>query len=229
MEGVTTSQVPARVIVADDDPLICQALTMILRDYSDGKIDVIGVAHSGSEVRKLLEENDVHVVLMDIAMPGEDGITATTLISRTYPQVKVLMLTSLNPQDVAMGAIEAGAAGFVSKTDAPEVLVGRICEVAAGKVQFNAASMREIAKSLHDSRPNMRRDHARRVLSSLAEREYEAVILAAEGLTNAEIAKKMYISERTVKAHLSSASDKLSLGRVQLARLVERAELFSEE
>lgn len=229
MEGVTTSQVPVRVIIADDDPLICQALTLILRDYSHGKIDVIGVAHTGTEARHVIAENDVHVALMDIAMPGEDGITATALLSREYPQVKVLILTSLNPRDVAMSAIEAGAMGFVSKTDAPEVLVDRILEVAEGKVQFNPSSTREIAKTLREGKPHTRRDNARQMLASLAEREYEAVLLAAEGYTNAEIAQKMYISERTVKAHLSSASDKLSLGRVQLARLVERAELFSEE
>lgn len=137
----------------------------------------------------------------------------------------VLILTSLSPNNTVERAIEAGAEGFVSKTDAPEDIIRRVADVCEGEPQFNPASQRQLIGDLHQHQPQSRRDEARAMLDALPEREREAVILAAEGFTNAEISEKMFISERTVKAHISSAADKLCMGRVQMARLVERADL----
>ena len=109
--------------------------------------------------------------------------------------------------------------------DAPEDIIRRVADVCEGEPQFNPASQRQLIGDLHQHQPQSRRDEARAMLDALPEREREAVILAAEGFTNAEISEKMFISERTVKAHISSAADKLCMGRVQMARLVERADL----
>ena len=122
-------------------------------------------------------------------------------------------------------SVEAGAEGFVSKTDAPEDIIRRIVGICEGTPQFNPASQRQLINDLSMQRPQSRRDEARALLDTLPSREREAVLLAAEGCTNAEIAGRMFISERTAKAHLSSAADKLDMGRVQMARLVERADL----
>ena len=134
---------------------------------------------------------------------------------------------------------KAPASKFIEKTDnsyvtehvvgiakdAPEDIIRRVADVCEGEPQFNPASQRQLIGDLHQHQPQSRRDEARAMLDALPEREREAVILAAEGFTNAEISEKMFISERTVKAHISSAADKLCMGRVQMARLVERADL----
>ena len=137
----------------------------------------------------------------------------------------MLVLTSLSPADTVERAVEAGAEGFVSKTDAPDEIIRRVIGVCKGAPQFNSASQRQLIGGLSRQRPQSRRDEARALLDTLPAREREAVILAAEGYTNAEIAQRMFISGRTAKAHLSSAADKLCMGRVQMARLVERADL----
>ena len=116
--------------------------------------------------------------------------------------------------------MEAGAEGFVSKTDAADDIIRRIIGVCEGAPQFNTASQKQLIDDLSVTRPRSRPDEARALLDALPDREREAVMLAAE-----EIASRMFISERTAKAHLSSAANKLDMGRVQMARLVERADL----
>ena len=162
---------PIRVSVIDDDPMICQAMSLILNDYSHGRIEVVSTS--------------------------TDGETC----------------------------VRRAAEGFVSKTDAADDIIRRIIGVCEGAPQFNTASQKQLIDDLSVTRPRSRRDEARALLDALPDREREAVMLAAEGYTNAEIASRMFISERTAKAHLSSAANKLDMGRVQMARLVERADL----
>lgn len=220
-EGTT----PVTVSVVDDDPMICQAMRLILTDYSDGRIEVVSTSTDGGEAVRLAEREHPDVVLMDIAMPGVDGVEATSRLRALRPAPHVLILTSLSPSNTVEKAVEAGAEGFVSKTDAPDEIIRRVLDVCAGAPQFNTASQRQLIGDLSRQRPQSRRDEARAMLDALPEREREAVVLAAEGYTNAEIAERMFISERTAKAHLSAAADKLCMGRVQMARLVERADL----
>ena len=209
---------PTTVGVIDDDPMICQAMRLILEDYSDGKLNVAFTCTDGDQAIDETGKTHPDVVLMDIAMPGMDGIETTR-------RLRALILTSLSPSGTVERAIEAGAEGFVSKTDAPEDIIRRITSVCDGLPQFNPASQRQLISDLGAQQPQSRRDEARSMLDALPEREREAVVLAAEGFSNAEIAERMFISERTVKAHISSAADKLRMGRVQMARLVERADL----
>ncbi len=213
------------VSVIDDDPMIGQAMRLILEDYSDGLISVVSTSTSGEDAILHAREERPDVVLMDIAMPHMDGIETTRQLRALPHPPHVLMLTSLNPSDTVERAIEAGAQGFISKTDAPEDIIRRVIDVCDGLPQFNPASQQQLIAGLSAQQPQSRRDEARSMLDTLPERERDAVILAAEGYTNAEIGRRMFISERTVKAHLSSASEKLCMGRVQMARLVERADL----
>lgn len=216
---------PVTVSVIDDDPMVCQAMSLILTDYSNGQIVVVSTSTNGADAVRHAESEHPDVVLMDIAMPDMDGIEATRRLRALTHPAHVLILTSLNPSDTVQRSIEAGAEGFVSKTDAPEEIIRRVLDVCAGAPQFNTASQRQLIADLGASQPQARRDEARALLNSLPAREREAVILAADGLTNAEIAERMFISERTAKAHLSNASERLSMGRVQMARLVERADI----
>ena len=213
------------VSIIDDDPMICQAMRLILTDYSSGRIDVVSTSTDGALALAHAEREQPDVVLMDIAMPGMDGIEATRRLRALPHAPHVLILTSLSPTNTVARAVEAGAEGFVSKTDAPEDIIRRVIGVVDGDPQFNPASQRQLIGDLNRQRPQSRRDEARAMLDALPEREREAVLLAAEGFTNAEIAQRMFISERTVKSHLSSAGDRLCMGRVQMARLVERADL----
>lgn len=214
-----------RVSVIDDDPMICQAMSLILTDYSDGRIAVASTSTDGASAVQRAREEQPDVVLMDIAMPGVDGIEATRRLRGLPKPPHVLILTSLSPSNTVQRAVEAGAEGFVSKTDAPEDIIRRVLGVVEGAPQFNTASQRQLIGDLGAQQMRSRRDEARAMLDALPAREREAVVLAAEGYTNAEIAARMFISERTAKAHLSSAADKLAMGRVQMARLVERADL----
>lgn len=213
------------VSVIDDDPMIGQAMRLILEDYSDGLISVVSTSTSGEDAILHAREEQPDVVLMDIAMPRMDGIETTRQLRALPHPPHVLMLTSLNPSNTVERAIEAGAQGFISKTDAPEDIIRRVIDVCDELPQFNPASQQQLIAGLSAQQPQSRRDEARSMLDTLPEREREAVILAAEGYTNTEIGQRMFISERTVKAHLSSASEKLCMGRVQMARLVERADL----
>lgn len=197
---------------------------LILNDYSEGRITVVSTSVDGGAAVERAEREHPDVVLMDIAMPGID-IAATQRLRALRPAPHVLVLTSLSPADTVERAVEAGAEGFVSKTDTPDEIIRRVIGVCKGAPQFNSASQRQLIGGLSRQRPQSRRDEARALLDTLPAREREAVILAAEGYTNAEIAQRMFISERTAKAHLSSAADKLCMGRVQMARLVERADL----
>lgn len=224
VESAARSQ-PVTVAIVDDDPMVCQAMQLILTDYSNGDIRVAFTSTSGSDAVERASKEHPDVILMDIAMPGMDGIEAARQLRALPHAPHVLMLTSLNPSNTVERSVEAGAEGFVSKTDAPQEIIRRVLDVCQGAPQFNVASQRQLIADLGTQRPIARRDEARRLLDSLPERERETVILAAEGYTNAQIAARMFISERTAKAHLSSAADKLCMGRVQLARLVERADL----
>ncbi|WP_044580622.1 response regulator transcription factor [Bifidobacterium longum] len=221
LAGSGTGPGPIRVSVIDDDPMICQAMSLILNDYSHGRIEVASTSTDGETCVRRAAEEKPDVVLMDIAMPGVDGIEATRLLRSLSPAPHVLILTSLSPSGTVERAVEAGAEGFVSKTDAADDIIRRIIGVCEGAPQFNTASQKQLIDDLSVTRPRSRRDEAR----ALLDREREAVMLAAEGYTNAEIASRMFISERTAKAHLSSAANKLDMGRVQMARLVERADL----
>lgn len=218
-------QLDESIGVIDDDPMICQMMRLILEDYSSGRISVAFACTNAADAIEHASHNPPDVVLADIAMPGMDGIEATRQLRMLPDPPHVLILTSLSPNNTVERAIEAGAEGFVSKTDAPEDIIRRVADVCEGEPQFNPASQRQLIGDLHQHQPQSRRDEARAMLDALPEREREAVILAAEGFTNAEISEKMLISERTVKAHISSAADKLCMGRVQMARLVERADL----
>lgn len=214
---------PITVVIADDDPMICQTMALILQDYSHGRIRVLDTCADGIQAVATTERDHPDVVLMDIDMPAMDGIEATDRVRRVSPGTHVLILTSLSPQRTVERAVEMGAEGFISKTDAPQTIIERIIAVCLGEPQFNQAAQRQLLDDMASARFNAREDEAKRMLDSLPERERETVILAAQGMSNQEIAERMFISERTVKAHLSSASERLSMNRVQLARLVERA------
>ena len=153
---------PIRVSVIDDDPMICQAMSLILNDYSHGRIEVVSTSTDGETCVRRAAEEKPDVVLMDIAMPGVDGIEATRLLRSLSPAPHVLILTSLSPSGTVERAVEAGAEGFVSKTDAADDIIRRIIGVCEGAPQFNTASQKQLIDDLSVTRPRSRRDEGAR-------------------------------------------------------------------
>ena len=216
--GNVTDSSTIRLLIADDDPMVCQSLTLLLTQGSHGLINVVATCHDGQEAVEAARDIHPDVALLDLDMPVMDGISATRGIKSTDPSVHVLILTSVNPRNNVERAIEEGAEGFIA-------MVGYITEANAGHPQFSTSSNQQLLEDMREIKLSTRQDEARRLLYTLPQRERETVVYAAQGLSNQEIALRMCISERTVKAHLTAACDKLCMNRVMLARLVERAGL----
>ena len=202
------------VLIVDDQELVRAGFRMILDAQPD--IDVIGEAADGDEAVRLAQRHLPEVVLMDIRMPGLDGIAATRILAGPdAPRpMRVVILTTYNLDEYVFDALAAGASGFLLKDVRPEDLADGIRLVAAGDALLApSVTRRLIAEFAHQDRPN-RRDPSS--LGALTPRELEILELIARGKTNSEIAASLYLSENTVKTHVTHVLDKLGLrDRVQ--------------
>ncbi|UCM91556.1 response regulator [Streptomyces marincola] len=214
-----------RVLLVDDDPLVRSGLRLMLGAAQD--IEVTGEAADGAEVTGLVERLAPDVVLMDIRMPGMDGLAATESLRALPSPPEVVMLTTFNADEHVLRALRAGAAGFVLKDTPPGEIVEAVRRVAAGDpVLSPAVTQRLIA---HVTGPARETHRARGRLAALAEREREVAVAIGRGRSNAEIAAELYMSLPTVKTHVSRVLAKLGLNnRVQIALLVHDAGLTDE-
>lgn len=221
---------PIRVLLVDDDALVRSGLRMMLS--GDGDITVVGEAADGADVRGAVAEHRPDVVLMDVRMPGVDGIAATEeLRSGDGAGPQVLVLTTFDADATVVRALRAGAAGYLLKHTEPERIVEAVRRAASGEPVLSPS----VARALMDrvagqdptegSRAPRRRERARARLALLSDRERQVAEAVTMGLSNAEIAERLYMSMGTVKAHVSSALTKLDLnGRIQLALLAHDAQ-----
>jgi DNA-binding NarL/FixJ family response regulator len=206
-------QQPIRVLIADDQELVRAGFAMILTAQPD--IAVIGEAGDGAEAIRVARATSPDVVLMDIRMPNVDGIEATTAICRDT-RAKVLVLTTFDLDEYVYDALRAGASGFLLKDMRRNELVEAVRVVAAGEALLApAVTRRLIADVVARGRPQARQATGAR-LASLTVRETDTLRQVARGLSNAEIAAQLYVTEHTVKTHVSSVLAKLGLrDRVQ--------------
>jgi DNA-binding NarL/FixJ family response regulator len=194
-----------RVLIADDQPVVSTGLEMILDAHDD--FEVVGQAGDGDEAVTLARSLAPDVVLMDIRMPRVDGIEATRRITSARLAARVLILTTYGLDEYVYDALHAGAAGFLLKTDPPERLLEAIRVVAAG----DALLAPEITRRLIDRFVAKRPSRPSPELEALTAREREVLELLARGLTNAEIANELVVSDGTVKTHVARILAKLDL------------------
>jgi DNA-binding NarL/FixJ family response regulator len=213
---------PIRVLVVDDDALVRAGLSMVLAGAED--IVIVGEATDGNEVAHAVSEHEPGIVLMDIRMPGMDGLAATELLRAQDDAPEVIVLTTFDADEYVLRALRAGAGGFLLKDTPPADIVRAVRAVAVGEPMLSPTITRRLIGHVTDSEGADRRQHARERLDRLTEREREVAVAIGLGKSNAEISRELYMSVATVKAHVSRVLEKLEFNnRVQIALLAHDA------
>lgn len=210
-----------RVLVADDQSMVRAGFRMLLSGEQD--IEVVAEARDGTEAVDLAAQLHPTVILMDIRMPGLDGLQATRRILAADDNARILILTTFDLDEYVYEALTAGASGFVLKDDPPEQLIAAVRTVAAGDSLLSPSITRRVIKQfVRTPRPA-----PPKAFYDLTVREQEILRLIADGLSNGEIAQELYISETTVKTHVTHILQKLNLrDRVQAVVLAYQTGLF---
>jgi DNA-binding NarL/FixJ family response regulator len=192
-----------KVLVVDDHPVFRQGLISLLQQYPE--FETVGQATNGEEAVVIASEVQPDVVVMDVCMPGGDGIAATTALQQALPQVKVVIVTVSDRDEDLFAAIKAGARGYLLKSVSLRELIDSIRLVAQGEAIISPT----MAGKLLDEFKQTDQGQSDKELSGLSLREQEVLHLVAQGASNKEIADRLFISETTVKAHLRTILQKL--------------------
>ncbi|MEV5320840.1 response regulator transcription factor [Streptomyces sp. NPDC052687] len=216
-----------RLLLVDDDPLVRAGLSFMLGGAGD--IEIVGEAADGDEAVAQVARTRPDVVLMDIRMPTVDGLTATERLRSRADAPQVVVLTTFHADDQVLRALRAGAAGFVLKDTPPAEILDAVRKVAAGDPVLSPAVTRQLMAHAAGT-ADVRRTRARERIADLAEREREVAVAVGHGLSNAEIAQRLFMSVPTVKTHVSRILAKLDLNnRVQIALLAYDAGLLDAD
>lgn len=211
------------VVLADDQPLVRARLSVLIADTPD--IEVVGEAESGAQAVQVARDVRPDVVVMDIRMPGMDGIEATRMITAAGVEPRVVILTTFDEDDYVYGALRAGASGFLVKDMALDDILTAVRVVASGEALIAPAVTRRLIAQFAAPRAPAR---PVRQLDGITAREREVLALIRQGMTNGEIAGQLFISPATVKAHVARLLTKLaSRDRVQLVIAAYEAGLVS--
>ena len=211
-----------RVLIVDDDALVRAGLSMMLAGSEN--VRVVAEVSDGAQVGAAVDAYRPDVVLMDIRMPGVDGLAATEQLRTRADAPQVIVLTTFHADEYVLRALRAGAAGFLLKDTPPPEIVRGIQLVAAGEAMLSPAVTRRLIQHVADDGAASRGAQARERLDRLTDREREVAVAIGQGKSNAEIAAELYMSVATVKAHVSRLLQKLELdNRVQIALLAHDA------
>ena len=193
-----------KIVIADDHPVVRKGLSLLLS--SQDEFEVIGEASNGEEAIAKALELSPEIMLMDLVMPKIDGISATKEILRLKPEIKILILTSFSDANHAIPALEAGALGYLLKENDPEEVIQAISKLVNGEKQIHPKVTEGLLSALQTQRKP-----EQNLLNSLTSREKEVLKEITNGKSNKEIASTLFISEKTVKTHVSNILSKLSL------------------
>lgn len=212
-----------RVMLADDQAMLIAALSTILNAQED--IEVVATAASGADAVSLTLRHRIDVAILDIRMPGMDGIAAAQAILSRTPDCRIIMLPTFNEEDLVSQSIAAGAHGFLLKDADPEVLVQAVRDVARGESVLASQVTGPVLEGYREALTHSQLSpHERQGLSLVTRREMEVLTLIARGATNSEIAGHMSIADTTVKTHVSALMSKLAArDRVALVLLAHKA------
>lgn len=212
-----------RVGLIDDDSLVRAGLAMILG--ADPGIEVVGEGKDGSEAVTLVHRHRPDVLLMDVRMPQMDGIAATKAVVALAEAPKIIMLTTFDMDEYVFQALEAGASGFLLKDTPPQDLARAVHVVAGGEAMLAPTVTKRMLSHFSEANPGSRQDR-HPGLDQLTERETEVLGAVGAGLSNAQIGMRLFMSEATVKAHVSKIFSKLDCtNRVQIAIIAHEAGL----
>jgi DNA-binding NarL/FixJ family response regulator len=191
---------PVRVVIADDHPVVRSGIRDMLEGYED--IDIVGEAASGEEALRLVESKQPNVLLLDVEMPELSGVEVAQRLDEQDSPVRLLALSSYDNQEYVQGLFEGGASGYLTKENAPQLIVEAVRAVARGEVRWFVRPERDADKS-----------------AGLTDREADVLRLMAEGKSNTDIGEELYISESTVRKHATSLYRKLDVdsGREAIA------------
>ncbi|QCJ40582.1 response regulator transcription factor [Bacillus sp. S3] len=208
-----------RILIADDHHVVRRGLVFFLRTQQG--FDIIGEAANGREAIELAKSLQPDLILMDLVMPEMDGILATRIIKKDQPEIKIMMLTSFSDQDHVIPALEAGASGFQLKDIQPDELVASIKKIMNGENQLHPTATSHLLANLsHKGRQE------KNLVEELTKRELDVLKEIAKGKSNKEIAASLFITEKTVKTHVSNLLAKLELAdRTQAALYAVRNKL----
>lgn len=194
-----------KVLIADDQKDLAEGIKSVLQ--TDEEIEVVGIAHDGSEAIDYVKEFEPDVVLMDIRMPNTNGVVATQRIQADYPNVKVIVLTTFDDSDYILNAINNGACGYLLKDIGATTLINSIKNALAGDMILPMKVARRIADAAKNVTGN--REFKLKRAFGLSDREVEIALMVYEGFTNRQISSALHISEGTARNHISAIYEKL--------------------
>lgn len=215
-----------KIILVDDHQIVRDGIKALLKD--EESVEILAEAQSGEEILDLLGKVSPDMLIMDISMPGASGIETAKQVSKSYPQVKLLFLSMFLSEDFILGAINAGAKGYLPKNTTKEELIQAIISIMQGKDYFN----KEVSDIIMQNyvKKAKEKDTAKDFKVILTSREIEILKLFADGLTNQEIAELLFISVRTVESHKTHIMQKLGLkSTVELIKYAIKNNITSVE
>ena len=220
---------PIKIVIADDQTLITQSLKIVIESMADD-ITIVGMAKDGREAIELVEREQPHVILMDVRMPNIDGVEATGIIHRRYPDVQIIVLTTFDDDEYVTRAIESGAVGYLLKDISTEELISAIRAVHHGSVILSQSVAPKLFRRSLSVKPGGETEipPQPKWYASLTQREKEILLWLCQGLSNKEIAHKLCLAEQTVKNYLVEVYSKIGVSsRRDAVRKMKKVRLVS--